>query len=105
MDPQTVREQGGIQLKAVTRAGGATQPEAERHRGRATVTYQRATGALKAQFADRKVAIERGAPAQTILETLPESARAKLMKGKAVSLSAQWESQGNARKLVVLSEP
>lgn len=92
-------------LELVGSTGKAAQQDVARHSGRATVTYQRGNGELRAQFADRKVATVRGEPARTMLMELSDGTKAKLNKGKAVSLMAQWEPHGNARKLVALSEP
>lgn len=76
----------------------------ELHRGRATVTYQRGNGELKARFTDGRTATVRSIEAQSILETLSEGVRGKLKNGKATSLTATWEPVGNARRLVELRE-
>ena len=88
----------------VGRSDGAQAP-AERGWARAVLAYQKNTGNLIATLIEgRGTAEARGEPARALYETLSETARKRLGRGKTVAVKVRWRPLGRAKELLALIE-
>lgn len=91
---------------AASRAPAATTVPAEPalQTGPGLLIFQKNDSSLRARLEGGPDAWARGEEAQALLAQLSEETRARLRKGKAVTLRVSYRTDGNSRRLIALAE-